>query len=208
MTATPTLLDRLDTLDDAARSLLFTEARSANTFSDIPVTDTELRSIWDLARWSPSMANGQPLRVLYVRTQEARERLVSHMAEGNQAKTLTAPAVAVLAYDADFHEHFPTVFPARGEMLRDNFAGMPSDAREGVAKYSGGIQTGFFLLAVRAHGLAAGPMAGFDGPAIDADFFADTSWRTHLVVNIGHPGVNPWFDRLPRIPEDEALSWA
>ena len=208
MTATSPALDTLDTLDDAARSLLFSEARTANTFSDTPVTDTELRGIWDLARWSPSLANSQPLRVLYVRTQEGRERLVTHMSEGNQAKTLTAPAVAVLAYDADFHEHFPTVFPARGEMYRENFAGMPGDVREGLAKYSAAIQTGVFLLAVRAHGLAAGPMGGFDGPAIDADFFAGTSWRTHLVVNIGHPGVDPWFDRLPRIHEDDALSWA
>ena len=208
MTATSPALDTLDTLDDAARSLLFSEARTANTFSDTPVTDTELRGIWDLARWSPSLANSQPLRVLYVRTQEGREHLVTHMSEGNQAKTLTAPAVAVLAYDADFHEHFPTVFPARGEMYRENFAGMPGDVREGLAKYSAAIQTGVFLLAVRAHGLAAGPMGGFDGPAIDADFFAGTSWRTHLVVNIGHPGVDPWFDRLPRIHEDDALSWA
>jgi 3-hydroxypropanoate dehydrogenase len=205
MTATPTMLS---TLDDTARSLLFSEARTANTFSDTTVTDAELRGIWGLARWSPSMANSQPLRVLYVRTQEGRERLVSHMSDGNKAKTLTAPAVAVLAYDADFHEHFPTVFPDRGEMYRDNFAGMPSEVREGLAKYSAAIQTGVFLLAVRAHGLAVGPMAGFDGPGIDADFFADTSWRSHLVVNLGHPGVDPWFDRLPRIHEDDALSWA
>ncbi|HET6151824.1 MAG TPA: malonic semialdehyde reductase [Marmoricola sp.] len=205
MTTTPITLD---TLDDSARSLLFTEARTANTFSDAPVTDDDLRGIWDLARWSPSMANSQPLRVLFVRTPEGRERLVPHMAEGNQAKTSTAPAVAVLAYDAEFHEHFPTVFPERGQMYRDNFAGMPGEALEGIAKYNAGIQTGVFLLAVRAHGLAAGPMGGFDGPGIDAEFFAGTTWRTHLVVNIGHPGVDPWFDRLPRIHEDDALSWA
>lgn len=203
-----TTVTELDVLDDAARSLLFTEARTANSFSDTPVTDEELRGIWNLARWSPSMANSQPLRVLFVRTQEGRERLVPHLSEGNQAKTLSAPAVAVLAYDAEFHEHFPTVFPERGAMYRDNFAGMPGEALEGIAKYSAAIQTGVFLLAVRAHGLAAGPMGGFDGPAIDAEFFAGTTWKTHLVVNIGHPGVDPWFDRLPRIGEDEALSWA
>src|SRR3978361_2268784 len=134
MTATSPPLAALDTLDDAARSLLFTEARTANTFSDIPVSDDELRGIWDLARWSPSLANSQPLRVLFVRTQEGRERLVTHMSEGNQAKTLTAPAVAVLAYDAEVHQHFPTVFPQRGEMYRDNFSGMPGEALEGIAK--------------------------------------------------------------------------
>jgi 3-hydroxypropanoate dehydrogenase len=208
MTASPLTPHTLDTLDDTARGLLFTDARTANSFSDVPVTDAELTGIWDLARWSPSMANSQPLRVLYVRTPEGRERLVAHMADGNKAKTASAPAVAVLAYDADFHEHFPTVVPARGEMLRDNFTGMPGEAREAVAKYSAAIQTGVFMLAVRAHGLAAGPMAGFDAAAIDADFFAGTTWRTHLVVNIGHPGTDPWFDRLPRLDGGVALSWA
>jgi 3-hydroxypropanoate dehydrogenase len=198
----------LGTLDDTGRTLLFTEARTANTFSDVPVTDQELAGIWDLARWSPSMANSQPLRVLFVRTAESRERLGAHMAEGNRDKTLTAPAVAVLAYDAEFHQHFPTVFPERGEMYRDQFSGMPGEALEGIAKYSAAIQTGVFLLAVRAHGLAAGPMAGFDGPGIDAEFFAGTSWKTHLVVNIGHPGAAPWFDRLPRLDRNTALAWA
>ncbi|MDO9457584.1 malonic semialdehyde reductase [Nocardioides sp.] len=205
MTTTPLALD---SLDEAARGLLFTEARTANSFSDTPVTDDELRGVWELARWSPSMANSQPLRVLFVRTPEGRERLLGHMAEGNVAKTRSAPAVAVLAYDSEFHEHFPTVFPARGELMRGNFASMPGEAREGLAKYSAAIQTGVFMLAVRAHGLAAGPMAGFDGPGIDAEFFAGTTWRTHLVVNIGHPGVDPWFDRLPRLDEDVALAWA
>jgi 3-hydroxypropanoate dehydrogenase len=204
-TAEPT---SLGTLDDAGRALLFSGARTANAFADVPVTDEELNSIWDLARWSPSMANSQPLRVLFVRTPEGRERLGPHMAEGNRDKTISAPAVAVLAYDAGFHQHFPTVFPERGEMYRDRFSGMPGEALEGIAKYSAAIQTGVFLLAVRAHGFAAGPMAGFDGPGIDAEFFAGTTWKTHLVVNIGHPGVAPWFDRLPRLGRDTALAWA
>jgi 3-hydroxypropanoate dehydrogenase len=201
-------LTSLATLDDGGRALLFTEARSANTFADVPVTDEELAGIWELARWSPSMANSQPLRVLFVRTAEGRERLGAHMAEGNREKTLSAPAVAVLAYDAEFHQHFPTVFPSRGEMYRDNFSGMPGETLEAIAKYSAAIQTGVFLLAVRAHGLAAGPMGGFDGPGIDAEFFAGTTWKSHLVVNIGHPGVAPWFDRLPRLDEDIAVAWA
>lgn len=198
----------LGTLDDAGRALLFTEARTANSFADVPVTDEELAGIWELARWSPSMANSQPLRVLFVRTPEGRARLGAHMSDGNRAKTLSAPAVAVLAYDAEFHQHFPTVFPARGAAYRDNFSGMPGEALEGLAKYSAAIQTGVFLLAVRASGLAAGPMAGFDGPGIDAEFFGGTTWRSHLVVNIGHPGEAPWFDRLPRLDEDTALAWA
>jgi 3-hydroxypropanoate dehydrogenase len=201
-------LSALETLDATGRATLFTEARTANSFADVPVSDEELRGIWELARFAPTMANSQPLRVLFVRTPEGKQRLVRHLAEGNQAKTLTAPAVAVLAYDADFHHHFPTTFPDRGEMMRDNFGGMDEAARADVSKYSAALASGVFFLAVRAHGLAAGPMGGFDGPGIDQEFFAGTTWRTHLVVNIGHPGTDPWFDRLPRVDVDDAVSWA
>ncbi|MGW5482911.1 malonic semialdehyde reductase [Streptomyces sp. NPDC004008] len=197
----------LDLLDDAERKLLFTEARTANTFAATAVTDDELAMIWDLARWSPSAANSQPLRVLFVRTREGKERLVQHLDEGNKAKTLSAPAVAVLAYDVDFHEQMPTVFPARGDMLRAAFADQ-TETRETLAAYNSALQTGVFLLAVRAAGLAAGPMAGFDKAGVDKEFFVGTSWRSHLVVNIGHPGVDPWFPRLPRVPLEDAVAWA
>ncbi|MFD3563620.1 malonic semialdehyde reductase [Streptomyces sp. NPDC058686] len=197
----------LDVLDDAGRKVLFTEARTANTFADVALSDDELALIWELARWSPSAANGQPLRALFVRTDEGKERLVRHLDEGNRAKTLRAPAVAVLAYDVDFHEQMPTVFPARGDMLRAAFADQ-TEKRESLAAYNSALQTGVFLLAVRAAGLAAGPMAGFDPAGVDEEFLAGTSWRSHLVVNIGHPGADPWFPRLPRVPVEDAVSYA
>ena len=99
----------LPALDEAGRALLFTEARTANSFAPTPVTDRELDSIWDLAKWPPTAANVQPLRVLYVRAPAGRERLVRHMSDGNKAKTATAPAVAVLAVDTEFHQHIPQV---------------------------------------------------------------------------------------------------
>lgn len=197
----------LDVLEDAGRKLLFTEARTANTFDTTAVADDELAVIWELARWSPSAANGQPLRVLFVRTREGKERLVQHLDEGNRAKTLSAPAVAVLAYDVDFHEQMPTVFPARGDMLRAAFADQ-IETRERLAAYNSALQTGVFLLAVRAAGLAAGPMAGFNQAGVNEEFFAGTSWRSHLVVNIGHPGADPWFPRLPRVPVEDAVAYA
>lgn len=197
----------LDALDLAGRELLFAGARTANTFAETPVSDEELSAIWDLARWSPSAANSQPLRVLFVRTDEGKARLVSHMSEGNQAKTASAPVTAVLAYDADFHEHMPTVFPTRGEGMREHFATQP-EMREAMARQSASIQTGVFLLAVRAAGLAAGPMGGFDAAGIDQEFFAGTPWHSQLVVNIGHPGVDPWFPRLPRLEHEQVVSWA
>lgn len=206
MTATATKT-RLPVLDETGRATLFTEARTVNNFAPTPVSDDELREIWDLARWSPSAANSQPLRVLFVRTEEGRARLLPHLDEGNRNKSANAPVVAVLAHDVDFHEHMPRVFPMAGEALREGL-GQDESARVGMSSYSAALQTGVFLLAVRSVGLAAGPMNGFDNAAVDAEFFAGTNWRSHLVVNIGHPGVDPYFDRLPRLDHDEVLAWA
>ncbi len=193
-------------LDDTGREVLFTAARTANTFADTAVSDTELREVWNLAKWPPTAANVQPLRVLYVRTEAGRERLVAHMSEGNKAKTAAAPAVAVLAFDTQYHEHIPTVLPFRPE-LKDVFAANDK-MRIDTGRFSAALQAGYFLLAVRAQGLAAGPMGGFDAEGLDADFFPDGRWRSILVVNIGHPGENPWFDRLPRLDEADVVRWA
>jgi 3-hydroxypropanoate dehydrogenase len=193
-------------LDDAGREVLFTHARTANSFADEPVTDAELREIWELAKWPPTAANIQPLRVLYVRTDAGKARLVTHMSEGNKAKTGSAPAVAVLAIDTEFHEHIPTVLPFRPE-LKDVFAA-DDDMRNNTGRFSAALQAGYFLLAVRAEGLAAGPMGGFDAAGIDADFFPDGRWKSILVVNIGHPGEDPWLDRLPRLDHSDVVRWA
>jgi len=196
----------LESLDPAGLRLMFTDARTANTFAGTPVTDEQLTSIWELARWAPTSANTQPLRVLYVRTPEGRARLVEHMSEGNKAKTLTAPAVAVLATDTAFHEHIPQVFPLKPEM-REMLAGNDT-LRTTLGQFNGALQAGYFLLAVRARGLAAGPMGGFDAGGINADFFPDGRWNAMLVVNIGHPGVAPWFGRLPRLDHATVVQWA
>jgi len=192
-------------LDEAGRALLFTEARTANSFDSTPVTDEELAGIWELAQWPPTAANFQPLRVVFVRTPEAKDRLVAHMSDGNQGKTASAPAVAILARDTRFHEHIPTTFPARAEM-RDAFESDEA-GRQQVGTFNSALQVGYFLLAVRAQGLAAGPMAGFDHEGLDLDFFPDGRFSSVLVVNIGHPGENPWFDRLPRLDHDEVVQY-
>jgi len=197
---------RLPRLDEAGRRLMFTHARTANTFSDEPVSDAELRAVWRLAKWPPTAANVQPLRVLFVRTAEAKQRLAAHMSPGNREKLLSAPAVAVLARDTRFHDLLPTVFPMRPGM-RDHFESDP-EAHEATSSYSAALQAAYFLLAARAEGLATGPMAGFDKAAVDAEFFPDGRWRSELVVNLGHPGEGAWFDRLPRLEDSEVLAWA
>lgn len=196
----------LGTLDDHGRKVLFTQARTANTWDGTPVADEELSAIWELAKWAPTSANTQPLRVLYVRPGEGRDRLVKHMADGNKAKTADAPAVAVLAADTRFHEHIPTVFPLKPEMKGAFDAN--GELREKHAGFNAALQAGYFILAVRAHGLAAGPMTGFDSAGVDAEFFPDGRWRSILVVNIGRPGENAWFGRLPRLPHADVVSWA
>jgi 3-hydroxypropanoate dehydrogenase len=197
--------DSLLTLSPEAQALLFTDARTSNSFTDEPVSDEQLRAIVELAKWPPTMANTNPLRILFVRTPEGKERLGPLMAEGNREKTVTAPAVAVLAIDVDFHDKIPELFPARPEM-RDNFA-PDAENRERLARFNGALQAGYFILAVRAAGLAAGPMLGFDADGIDAEFFPDRNYRTILVVNIGKPGENPWFDRLPRLQHEDMVEY-
>jgi 3-hydroxypropanoate dehydrogenase len=203
-TEEPTI--QLDRLDEAAQAILFTDARTANSFAGTPVTDAELESIWELAKWPPTAANTQPLRVLFVRTDEGKEQLARHMSGNNADKVRSAPAVAVLALDTRFHEHIPTIFPMRPEM-KDSLEGN-TEGRNRMGSFSAALQAGYFILATRARGLAAGPMAGFDGDGIDAEFFPDGRFHTTLVVNIGHPGENPWFPRLPRLDHDDVISWA
>jgi 3-hydroxypropanoate dehydrogenase len=199
------MIPRLECLDDRGRAALFTEARTANTFSSTPVSDEELLEIWKLAKWGPTSANTQPLRVLYVRQGAARERLARTMYARNQAKVAAAPAVAVLAWDTRFHDHIPEILPFRPE-LRDVFEA-DAELRTQGGRFNAALQAGYFILSVRAHGLAAGPMGGFDADAINADFFPDGRWQTELVVNIGHPGQDAWSARLPRLGEGDTVKW-
>jgi len=190
-------------LDPAAQDLLFREARTANTFTDEPVTDEQIRAIYDLVKWAPTSMNQQPLRIVLVRSDEARERLVGHLFPGNQEKTRRAPLVAILAADTEFHEHLPTVFPHLPG-AKDFFA--QDEARERSARFNATLQVGYFLLGARAAGLAVGPMTGFDAAAVDGEFFPDGKHRALVVVNIGKPGADAWLGRSPRLEADQVLS--
>ncbi|MGC4807802.1 malonic semialdehyde reductase [Micromonospora sp. DT233] len=199
-TTTPDLI----TLHPTAQAQLFTDARTASTFTDEPVTDAHLRAIHDLAKYPPTASNTQPLRVFYTRPGDARDRLIAHLSPTNRDKTVAAPVVAVLAADTDFHENTHRTFPTRPE-LRDAFATHPD--REAMARFNATLQIGYWLLAVRAAGLAAGPMAGFDNAGVDREFFTNTTWRSLLVVNIGKPGPDA-FPRLPRLDYDDVVRHA
>jgi 3-hydroxypropanoate dehydrogenase len=190
------------TLSPEAQNLLFREARTANSFTDEPVSDAQVAAIYDLVRFGPTAMNAQPLRVTLVRSAEAREKLLKSMADGNREKTASAPLVAILAADTDFHDHLERTFP-HFPGARDLFA--DATARAQAATFNASLQIGYFLLGVRAAGLAAGPMGGFDAEGVDRDFFDGTAQKSLLVVNIGRPGPDAWFDRLPRLGQDEVV---
>ncbi|MFI6930303.1 malonic semialdehyde reductase [Streptomyces sp. NPDC050287] len=190
-------------LDPAAQDLLFREARTANTFTDEPVTDEQLQAIYDLVKYGPTAFNQSPLRITLVRSAEARERLVQHMAEGNQPKTATAPLVAILSADNEFHEELPTLFP-HFPQAKDLFFGERS-AREGAATLNAALQAAYFIIGVRAAGLAAGPMTGLDFEGVRKEFL-DDDHTPLMVVNIGKPGDDAWFPRSPRLAYDEVVT--
>lgn len=192
-------------LDAAAQDLLFREARTANTFSSEPVSDETLQAIYDLVKYAPTSMNQQPLRIVLVRSDDARERLVKTMYGPNGAKVAQAPLVAILAADLEFHELMPKLFPHFPE-AKDMFA--DPAIREASAIQNGTLQAAYFLLGIRAAGLCAGPMIGFDAEAVNREFFPDGTQKVLLVMNIGKPGENAWWPRSPRLEYDEVVSAA
>ncbi|MFB7513785.1 malonic semialdehyde reductase [Streptomyces sp. NPDC056144] len=190
-------------LDSAAQDLLFREARTANTFTDEPVTDEQVQAIYDLVKYGPTAFNQTPLRITLVRSPEARERLVKHMAEGNQAKTASAPLVAILSADNEFHEELPTLFPHFPAAKDVFFSERP--VREQAATVNASLQAGYFILGIRAAGLAAGPMTGLDFAGVQKEFL-DDDHTPLMVINIGHAGENAWFPRSPRLAYDEVIT--
>ena len=191
------------TLDEDAQNLLFREARTANAFTDEPVTNEQIEAIFDLVKWAPTAMNSQPLRVVIVRSEEAKARLVPLMAEGNQAKVAAAPAVALLAADIDFHEEMPKLFPPFPG-ARDMFEADEA-SRASSAELNAGLQIGYAIIGIRAAGLAAGPMTGMDADAISKEFFPDGRHRVLVAINMGKPADNAWYDRLPRLEQDEVV---
>lgn len=191
------------TLAPEAQNQLFLEARTANTFTDEPVTEEQVRAIYELVKYAPTSLNQQPLRIVMVRSEEARGRLVEHMAGNNQGKTAKAPLVAILAADLDFHEELPRLVPFI-ENPQNIFA--DPALREHSARFNTAIQVGYFILGVRAAGLAAGPMIGFDQAAVSKEFFSDGRHQAICVVNIGKPGPDAWMGRLPRLAYDEVVT--
>ena len=189
-------------LDVAAQNLLFREARTANSFSDEPVTPEQIAALYDLVKWGPTTMNCQPLRIVLARSESARRIVIDHLFEGNRPKATSAPLIAVLAADTEFHRHLERTFPhypgADALFADDEF-------RTRTANSQAWLQAGYVIMGIRALGLAAGPMLGYDAAGLDAELLAGTSLTSIMVVNIGRPGPDAWMQRLPRLEPDEVL---
>lgn len=188
---------------DEEIGLLFTDARTHNTWLDRPVDDALLRRVYDLAKMGPTGGNSNPMRVVFVKSHAAKEKLRPTLFPLNVDKTMSAPATAIIAFDTEFHEKLPQLFPARPEM-REGMASRPSEVRERMAYQSATLSAGYLILAARALGLDCGPMGGFDPAKVDAAFFADGKWKATLLINIGYGAREKLFPRNPRLSFEEA----
>ena len=184
---------------------LFTEARTQNGFLDQPVSDEQLRQLFDLLKWGPTSANTSPARFIFVRSAEARERLAACVSPGNQPKVRQAPVTAVIGMDMEFYERLPQLFPHTD--ARAWFVGKP-EMIQATAFRNSSLQGGYLILAARALGLGCGPMSGFDAAKVDAEFWAGTSVKTNFICTLGHGDPAKIMPRSPRLAFDEACRLA
>lgn len=188
-------------LSDAGMNLIFRDARTHSAWRDQAVSDVLLEAVYDLAKMGPTSANCSPMRVVYVRSAEAKARLKPALAEGNVAKTMAAPATAIIAYDLEFYEQLPRLFPQAD--ARSWFKGKADHIRE-TAFRNGSLQGAYFIMAARALGLDCGPMSGFDNAAVDRAFFPDGKIKSNFLCNLGYGDADKLHPRSPRLEFDEA----
>jgi len=190
-------------LDAKSQDLIFRSARTHNAFSG-PVSDAQLRELYDLMKWGPTTMNTQPMRIVFVRSAAAKEKLKPALSPGNLDKTMAAPVTAIIAYDLNFYENLPKAFPHRPDAIK-LFQGEDKKAgNEKVAFRNGSMQGAYFIIAARALDLDTGPMSGFDNAKVDAAFFPDGRWKSNFLCNLGKGDASKIFGRSPRLSFEEA----
>ncbi|WP_329742371.1 malonic semialdehyde reductase [Dyella sp. A6] len=189
-------------LSEAALDQLFREARTFNAWLPKDVGDEQLQALYDLAKFGPTSANSSPMRVVFVKSKAAKEKLSPFLSEGNRAKTMAAPVTAIVAQDHAFHEKLPQLFPHAD--AKSWFEGNQS-LIDITAFRNASLQGAYLMLAARAVGLDCGPMSGFDNAGVDTAFFAGTQVRSNFLINIGYGDASrDLFPRSPRLSFDEA----
>ncbi|OEC36802.1 3-hydroxypropanoate dehydrogenase [Pseudomonas cuatrocienegasensis] len=192
-------------LDTHTLDQLFLQARSHNGWRDEPVSDAQLQQLYDLVRMGPTSANCSPARFVFVRSAAGKEKLKPCLSSGNLEKTMSAPVTVIVAYDKAFYEHLPALFPHAD--ARSWFTSSPAFAEQTALRNSS-MQAAYLILAARAMGLDSGAMSGFDAGKLDAAFFADSTWTSNLLINLGHGNPDKLFARLPRLAFDDACQLA
>lgn len=195
-------------LDDKALDTLFRSARTHNGWQARPVSDAQLRALYDIMKWGPTSANSQPARIVFVRTREGKEKLRPALSAGNTDKTMAAPVTAIVAYDTRFHEHLPRQFP-HNQTASSWFAGPGKQAvAASTAFRNGTLQGAYLMIAARSIGLDVGAMSGFDAAKVDEAFFPDGRFKANFLCNLGYGDPSKLFDRSPRLSFEEACAFA
>jgi 3-hydroxypropanoate dehydrogenase len=189
-------------VNDECLDTLFRNARSHSFWLDRTVTDAQLRALYELMKWGPTSANTCPARLLFLRSREAKERLRPCLDPGNVEKSMSAPVVAVIAMDLEFHLQLGKLFPHNPDAPAW-FAGKPAKIEETAFRNST-LQGAYFLLAARAIGLDCGPMSGFDRTRLDAEFFPEGTVKSNFICALGYADHAKLFPRSPRLDFDEA----
>lgn len=182
--------------------VLYREARTHSAWLDKPVDDALLVRAYDLAKMGPTSANMSPMRVLFVKSPAAKEKLKPALAPGNVEKTMKAPVTAIIAMDVHFFEQLPRLFPHAD--AKSWFDKLPENELESAALRNSSLQGAYFMLAARAVGLDCGPMSGFDNAQVDAAFFAGTTIKSNFLCNLGYGDASKLFPRSPRLTFEEA----
>jgi 3-hydroxypropanoate dehydrogenase len=193
-------------LSDAALDRLFRTARTRNGWTDRPVTEQQLRELYDLMKFGPTSANCCPARFVWVRSAEGKGKLAALAAPTNAPKILAAPVTVIVGHDLNFAEHLPKLFPARGKAMQPMFAD-PAIAHA-TAFRNGSLQGAYLIVAARALGLDSGPMSGFNNDGVDAAFFAGTAIKSNFICSIGYGSDENLFPRNPRLTFEEAGGFA
>jgi 3-hydroxypropanoate dehydrogenase len=188
-------------IDTNALDQLFLKARTHSAWLPERVSVEKLRQAYELARMGPTSANSTPARFVFLESEAAKARLWPALAPPNVEKTKAAPVTVIVAWDTEFYEKLPQLFPHAD--MRSHFAGNPALIEETAFRNSS-LQGGYFILAARAVGLDCGPMSGFDKAKVNAEFFPDGKWKVNFLCNVGHGDAGKLFPRNPRLGFDEA----
>jgi 3-hydroxypropanoate dehydrogenase len=189
-------------LDSQSLDQLFLKARTHKAWTDRPVSDQQLRELYDLLKMGPTSANTCPARFVWVKSPEGKARLAACAMPGNQTAILAAPVTVIVGYDLDFAGKLPELFPARGEALKAMF--IEEHVAYASAFRNSSLQGAYLILAARALGLDCGPMSGFDHDAVDMEFFAGTRIESNFICSIGYAPGEALLPRLPRLAFEAA----